>query len=206
MDLRPLTCPITHALYLDPVNAPDGNTYERAALEEYALGDHKKRKAAALAASPLNPAVKIGPLDRLLPNRKVRELVENAVRDNPKDPLAKEWLASRRVRELQLAEELWGEGRVEEAAKLGHAEAVAEMRARQRVSDAADLVARAKATFRADPADVAYRRLLREAVALDSPEALLMLGIAYAEGRGGEVRPGKALECFMHSSVVQALR
>jgi HEPN domain-containing protein len=205
--LRALTCPITHELFDDPVVAPDGNTYEREALTKYVRKKHgESRKPMILIGCPLNPGATVGDLKKLPPNRKVLELVELAVKLAPDDELAQEWNSKKRKRELDLAETLFQAGRVAEAAALGHPAAVAALRVKQRALDAAELVKQAKDVVRVNSKDPLYRRLLRQAAALESQDALFMLGTAYAEGQGGDVRPEKALDCFLKSRAVQAVR
>lgn len=204
--LRALTCPITHELFEDPVNAADGNTYSRAALARYAHGKHREnRKPLFQVPSPVNPAVTLGDLRKLAPNRKVAELVELAVKLCPDDELAQEWNAKKRKRELEEAEVMWRAGRVEEAAARGHEGAVAELRRGKVAAEADGLLEEAKVVLLADKGDPTYRRLLRQAAALDCQAAILLLGKAYAEGLGGEARPEKAIECFMRSQAVKSL-
>ena len=205
--LRALTCPITHELFNNPVIAPDGNTYEREALETYVQQKHRElRKPAILIRCPLNPGATVGDLKKLPPNRKVMELVELAVKLAPDDELAQEWNSKKRKRDLAFAETLFTANRLPEAAALGHPAAIEALRVKQRAADAAQLVARAKDVFLYNPKDPAYRKLLRQAAQLDSQDALFMLGTAYAEGQGGDARPEKALQCFLRSKAVQAVR
>lgn len=51
-----LTCPLTKQLFVDPVNTPSGNTYERAAIMEY-IREHGKDPLSKqkLKASHLSP-------------------------------------------------------------------------------------------------------------------------------------------------------
>jgi len=205
--LRALTCPITLELFNNPVVAPDGNTYEFEALKTYVHQKHREqRKPAILVQCPLNPGVTVGDLKKLPPNRKVAELVELAVKLAPDDDLAQEWNSKKRKRELAFAETLFAANRIPEAAALGHPAAIEALRVKQRTLDAAQLVARAKDVLQYNPKDPAYRKLLRQAAALESQDALFMLGTAYAEGQGGDVRPEKALDCFLRSKAVQAVR
>jgi TPR repeat protein len=204
--LRALTCPITHELFEDPVNAPDGNTYSRAALATYVQQKHRElRKPAILIRCPLNPGATVGDLKKLPPNRKVAELVELAVMLEPDDELAQEWNSKKRKRELAFAETLFASNRVAEAAALGFPAAIEALRVKQMAVDAAQLVARAKDVLVHNPKDPAYRKLLRQAAALESQDALFLLGTAYAQGQGGDTRPEKAIQCFLRSKAVQAV-
>ena len=202
-----LRCPITLELLDDPVNAPDGNTYSRAALEAYVQQKHRElRKPAILIRCPLNPSATVGDLKKLPPNRKVAELVDLVAKLAPDDELVQDWTSKKRKRDLVFAETLYAANRVPEAAALGYPAAVEALRVKQMAVDAAELVARAKEVFQTNPKDPLYRKLLRQASALESQDALFMLGTAYAEGQGGDARPEKALECFLRSKAVQAVR
>ena len=192
-----LICPISQSLLYDPVIAPDGHTYSRGELEAWAKSRHiETRKPIHLTRCPLNDLVTVGDLKKLLPNRLAAEMVEYAVRAFPEHELVKEWQESKRVRDALKAESFWSEGRVAEAAELGHAEATEVMRKRKMVADSAEIVQQARAVFAANRDDPMYRKLLRQAVSLESQDALRMLAKAYDDGLGGERRQDRALHCY----------
>lgn len=64
-DCAALTCPITHELMVEPVSDPEGNTYERAAIEEWI----SKNGTSPLTRNPLR-------VEDLCPNRAVVHLLE----------------------------------------------------------------------------------------------------------------------------------
>jgi hypothetical protein len=192
-----LLCPISQSLLYDPVIAPDGHTYSRGELEAWAKSKHiETRKPIHLTRCPLNDSVTVGDLKKLLPNRLATQMVEYAVRAFPEHELAKDWQENKRVRDALKAESFWSDGRVAEAAELGHAEATEEMRKRKMVADSAEIVQQAKTIFAANRDDPMYRKLLRQAVSLESQEALRMLAAAYDHGLGGDPRPVRALQCY----------
>ena len=68
-DEAELTCPISFALFEDPVIAADGHTYERTAIEEWLKRDP--------SASPRSPLTRENLSSRLLvPNRTVKKLAD----------------------------------------------------------------------------------------------------------------------------------
>ena len=103
-------CPITHELMVDPVLAEDEHTYERSAIEMW-LGTH--------CTSPMVPSRALS-ASRLVSNRIVRETTEALVAAGVVEgPLAAAWRERHRAVELDRARELYREGRVMDAAKLG---------------------------------------------------------------------------------------
>jgi hypothetical protein len=111
-------CSITHELMVDPVLAQDGNTYERSAILEWLETNNK---------SPLNPSQILDP-DRLLSNRAVLLCIEKLVLSSTvNEGLCKEWRARKKKFDLEKAQQLFDEGKVLEAAKLGLPEAQGKM-------------------------------------------------------------------------------
>jgi TPR repeat protein len=95
---------------IDPVMAEDGNTYERSAILEWLKSNNK---------SPLNPSQILDP-DRLVCNRTLLGIIEELVTsENIDDDVRKEWCARKRNSDLKKAQQLFDEGNVLEAAKLG---------------------------------------------------------------------------------------
>ena len=106
-----LICPITQELMVDPVLAEDGNTYERSAI---------KRWISTKSTSPLNPNCRLNAY-RLMTNRMAKKQIEELVESGElNDQLCADY-ANRK------AQMLYDEGKVEEAAELGHAEAQGKM-------------------------------------------------------------------------------
>jgi hypothetical protein len=192
-------------LFEDPVLAPDGVTYERSALKEYVATQHRAHRVPnRLVRSPVNRTDTLGEEKGWTKNRKVAELVEVAVELCPDHELVRDWVAKKRKRDMDAAEDLFKQGRVEEAARLGHEEAQMVLQKRSLAVEAAEIVARAQQVFRVNRDDPAYRAMLREAVEKESQKALSLLGEAYVMGYGGAAKPGKANECFMRLHAVQA--
>ena len=84
---KTLTCPLTLALFIDPVQMSDGHTYEARAAEVY---------IATKQGSILSPLTK-KPLKNLLmtPNHAVRNAVAHAIESNDLEgELVEEWLAT----------------------------------------------------------------------------------------------------------------
>ena len=94
----------------DPVVAEDGNTYERAEIFKW---------IASKSISPLNPSC---PLDasRLMSNRAVKQQIEELVASGElADELRADYLERKKTSSLEHAQELYDEGKEEEAAALG---------------------------------------------------------------------------------------
>jgi TPR repeat protein len=103
-----LSCPITHCLMVEPVVAPDGNTYERSAILEWM----KIRKT-----SPLNPSLLLSPTN-LVRNRNLESVIERAVEQGDvTDDAANEWREKRG--QVRSALELYKDGQILEAAAKG---------------------------------------------------------------------------------------
>lgn len=113
-----LTCPITHELFVEPVLAEDGNTYERGAIIQW-LETNKK--------SPLDPSKELS-ASRLVPARVVLNTIEVLVQAGlVEDDLIDLWNEKKKKNDLTLAQKLFQEGRVLEAAKLGLTKAQGEV-------------------------------------------------------------------------------
>mmetsp|Transcript_17246 Transcript_17246/g.25312 ORF Transcript_17246/g.25312 Transcript_17246/m.25312 type:complete len:842 (-) Transcript_17246:298-2823(-) len=84
MQISSLDCPITLQRMVDPVIAPDGHTYERAAIERWIREHH---------TSPQNPSMRIDSITKLIPNRIVRDLVEEAAAA-PEEVIVEELISS----------------------------------------------------------------------------------------------------------------
>jgi hypothetical protein len=59
-------CPITHVIMTDPVSDPDGNSYERSAINEWLVS----QQVSPLTRQPLRA-------DQLVPNRALKEAIES---------------------------------------------------------------------------------------------------------------------------------
>jgi TPR repeat protein len=95
---------------VDPVVAEDGSTFERSAILEWLETNNK---------SPLNPSQTLDP-DRLVSNRAVLLCIEKVVLSSTVDEgLRKDWCARKKKSDLEKAQQLFDEGKVLEAAKLG---------------------------------------------------------------------------------------
>lgn len=105
-------CPITHDLMYDPVIAEDERTYERVAITQW-LTINKN--------SPLDPSRKLDPA-RLVANRAVREAIEHLMEQPGAlgEEMLEAWQERKRLADMPKAEALLDEGKVTEAAKMGH--------------------------------------------------------------------------------------
>ena len=65
-------CSITHEIMKEPVMDPEGNTYERSAIEEWLRREQKS----PITRSPLQ-------ISELRPNRALRDLIEEFTSTNP---------------------------------------------------------------------------------------------------------------------------
>jgi len=109
-------CPITHSLMINPVQASDGWTYEWKAISRW-CEEHN--------TSPLDPSVFID-LSQLQPNRSLRDAIQRLVEAGEfDDDVCSEWTAA--TAEFESAPEMYREGRVAEAAELGHPQAMGEL-------------------------------------------------------------------------------
>ena len=109
-----LICSITQELPVDPVLAEDGHTYERAAITQW---------IATKSTSPIDDNC---PLDasRLISNISAKQQIEHLVASGElDDELCADYTDRKYKLSPEYAQELFDEGKVEEAAKLGHAEA-----------------------------------------------------------------------------------
>ena len=106
---KQFTCSISQELMVDPVLAEDGNTYDRAGIEQW-LQTH--------TTSPLDPSCTLA-IERLLPNRAVRDAIETLIESGDIDEdTCDAWRDKKRALDLKRAQELFDAGRVLEAAKL----------------------------------------------------------------------------------------
>ena len=105
-----LICPITQELMVDPVLAEDGHTYERASIIEWLT---------TKSTSPLDSGKRLD-VSRLMTNRAVKEQIEELVESGElDDALCAGYLERKESASLEHAQELYDEGKVEEAAELG---------------------------------------------------------------------------------------
>jgi hypothetical protein len=74
-----MICPITHSVFVDPVVAPDGHTYERSAI--------KKWFATGKNTSPVTNESFVGS-PRLLPNHGLRNTIDEIIKKNYPDQAA----------------------------------------------------------------------------------------------------------------------
>jgi TPR repeat protein len=103
---------------VDPVLAEDGNTYERSAILKWLRRTNK---------SPLNPSQILHP-DRLVSNRALLSCIEKTTLSSAIDAdLNEDWGVRKKISDLEKAQQLFDEGKVLEAAKLGHPKAQGEM-------------------------------------------------------------------------------
>lgn len=125
IDVQVLTCPITLGLFREPVMLPDGNTYEKKAIEdlidksdddeETPLGRRRGRHSRWFGhiKCPLNPSVVFRTIDDATPNYTMKSMVSEFTRRHPRHPLVKE--SKKEQKELDLKE---GKELMEEAAEL----------------------------------------------------------------------------------------
>ncbi len=115
-----LTCSLTQKLMVDPVVADDGNTYERADILKW------------IATNSTSPMDLSCPLDasRLMSNGMAKQMIEQLVESGElDDELCADYLERKEVLEgaqqlsPEYAQKLFDEGKVEDAAELGHAKA-----------------------------------------------------------------------------------
>ena len=106
-------CPISHELMVDPVLAADGNSYERKEIEQW-LENHDTSPVTNLQLETKT----------LFENHAVKQQIEKLVESGELDgDMCVEWLERKHKQSPEHAQELFDEGKVEEAAKLGHAKA-----------------------------------------------------------------------------------
>jgi TPR repeat protein len=97
---------------VDPVTADDDKIYEREAIEEWLRKSKDK-------ASPVIPSVKLNPRN-LRPNLFLKQTVAEMVQmDDVDEDLKRAWHARKHALDLKRARQLFSEGKVKEAAKLG---------------------------------------------------------------------------------------
>jgi TPR repeat protein len=103
---------------VDPVLAEDGNTYERQEILQW---------IAKKSTSPLDPSCTLD-ASRLMSNRAVKQQIEELVASGELDEeLCAGYLERKKALNLERAQKLFNEGKVEEAAELGLPEAQGEM-------------------------------------------------------------------------------
>jgi len=111
---QPLLCPITHALMVDPVLAEDGHTYERSSIELWLTNN---------PTSPLVPNKRLK-ASNLITLRIVQETVKALVETGAvDDTLTETWKQKTKELDLVKAKDLYDEGSILDAAKLGLPEA-----------------------------------------------------------------------------------
>ena len=95
---------------VDPVLAEDGNTYERQEILQW---------IAKKSTSPLDPSCTLD-ASRLMSNRAVKQQIEELVASGElADELRADYLERKKTSSLEHAQELYDEGKEEEAAALG---------------------------------------------------------------------------------------
>ena len=115
---RNLMCPITLELMVDPVLADDDNTYERSAILEHLATDKK---------SPIDRSTVIS-LTTLRFSKALYGMIEDLVATGSlPDDEKKAWHARKKVVDLEKGKTMFAEGRVLDAAKLGHPRAMGMM-------------------------------------------------------------------------------
>ena len=109
-----LKCPISKELMVDPVVAADGHTYEQQCIEQWL----ELRGTSPFTREQL-------PIDILVfENRAMKHVIELLVKSGKLDGvLCADWRCRKYMSSPEYAQKLFDEGKVEEAAKLGHAEA-----------------------------------------------------------------------------------
>ena len=116
--LKNLTCPITLELMVDPVLADDDEIYERSAILAHLKTDKK------------SPIVRSTVIDAstLRFSKRIYETIEELVMTgNLPDDEKKAWHARKKVVDLEQAKKMFDEGRILDAAKLGHPAAMGKM-------------------------------------------------------------------------------
>ena len=103
-------CPITYEMFVDPVDADDGKTYERWAIVRWATSHSR---------SPLIPSTSIS-VDGLRPNAAMKAHVSSLMVD---DAVRTEWLETR----ASIASRLFRSGDIAGAAALEHPVAMTKM-------------------------------------------------------------------------------
>ena len=91
-DVQMLVCPITHALFREPIVLPDGNTYEKDAVVKL-IDAYNLRGRLSFWRSidcPLDPSVKFRDLGDTVPNKMVRTMVKEFTKRNPRHDLVKD--------------------------------------------------------------------------------------------------------------------
>jgi len=205
-----LVCPVEHSLFVKPICLPCGHTIDESALiKSIEANKVLHRGPARLTRCPLDNVHTIGelckPAKRHI-NVLVMQNVDAFVRQYPHHPLSVEFLDNRRASNLVRAGELFAQGNVVEAARLGHPEAQAAMEQQQRKAQADKLVARADRVFENDRGDPKYMTLLERACSVyECDEILVKRAIAYKEGFGVEPDEGKALKRLMRTQMYQSL-
>ena len=111
--------------------AEDGNTYEWKSIVEW-LKTHN--------TSPLDPSCTIS-VRGLRPNRAVMTTIEELVESGDLGAEAKEnWIARKKVVGMERAQRMFAEGRILDAAKLGHPKAMGVMAAKYSKYESSDEV------------------------------------------------------------------
>ena len=103
-------CPISHEIFVDPVDAEDGKTYERWAIKQW---------IASRSTSPLIPSIRIS-VDGLRPNGAMKDHVATLMSD---EALRAEWLETR----TGIALRLFKAGDIPGAAALEYPTAMTKM-------------------------------------------------------------------------------
>ena len=154
-------CPITGELMVDPVQAPDGHTYDRTAIVKWCT---------MKGTSPMIPNVTVR-VDQLIPNRTVKDAIRELISSGTVDETTRR---SWQINQLNVptAEMCFAQGRIQEAANLGHAAAQGIMASRYFEGDgvAQDMVQCVE--------------WARRGAALNEKNCQFRLGYAYHMGEG----------------------
>lgn len=135
LDVKVLTCPITHGLFREPVILPDGHTYEMSAIEELLnkTNDSDEETQGARnrlvrrhrffynAKCPMNPSIGLRSMDDVIINYTMKSMVAEFTRQHPRHPLVIESKKEQKEVDLQKGREIMGEvlESTQKAAKLG---------------------------------------------------------------------------------------
>jgi hypothetical protein len=129
IDVQMLVCPITHALFREPIVLPDGNTYEKDAvvklIDAYENNLDGRRRFWRQIECPLDPSVKFRDLSDTAPNKMVRTMVKDFTKRNPRHDLVKDLKKIEKELDHVKSQEIMANVRsmLREAADLGNADA-----------------------------------------------------------------------------------
>ncbi|MBD38758.1 MAG: hypothetical protein CMB11_00035 [Euryarchaeota archaeon] len=165
---KALTCPITHAIFLEPVTMADGYTYEKRAAEEYIRSlNHTRRIVSPMTKKPMDNFT-------LTPNVVLRNAIEHAVDAGLLEgPDIDEYKAGL----IKLAEEAKRLKALQDGARAGDAEACKDLG-----------VAHMQGWYGLTKSDCEAVFHLKKAAEMDNVTGMALYGFMLIYGRGTSLR------------------